>query len=62
MSSADFGQCDDGGMWELAHRTRAESASTVVRSSAATSAAAIAEVRAAIPEDHVILYVLRVEK
>ncbi|MCJ1697900.1 hypothetical protein MT349_19120 [Rathayibacter caricis] len=48
-------------MWELAHRTRAESASTVVRSSAATSADAIAEVRAAIPEDHVILYVLRVD-
>ncbi|WP_181072908.1 MULTISPECIES: hypothetical protein [unclassified Rathayibacter] len=48
-------------MWELAHRTRAESASTVVRSSAATSAAAIVEVRAAIPEDHVILYVLRVK-
>ncbi|QHC72230.1 hypothetical protein [Rathayibacter sp. VKM Ac-2801] len=46
-------------MWELAHRTRAESASTVVQSNAATSAAAIAEVRAAIPEDHVILYVLR---
>ncbi|MWV51449.1 hypothetical protein GRS96_19455 (plasmid) [Rathayibacter sp. VKM Ac-2803] len=48
-------------MWELAHRTRAESASTVVHSSAATSADAIAEVRAEIPEDHVIVYVLRVD-
>jgi hypothetical protein len=48
-------------MWELAHRTRAESASTVVHSSAATSADAIAEVHAAIPEDHVIVYVLRVD-
>ena len=48
-------------MRELARRTRAESASTVVHSSAATSTAAIAEVRAAIPEDHVVLYVLRVE-
>ncbi|PPF14341.1 hypothetical protein C5E02_11525 [Rathayibacter rathayi] len=48
-------------MWELAHRTRAESASTVVRSRAATSAEAIAEVRAVIPEDHVILYMLRLD-
>ncbi|WP_181136272.1 hypothetical protein [Rathayibacter sp. AY1H3] len=47
-------------MWELALRTRAESASTVVRSNAATSAAAIPEVRAAIPEDHVILYAVRI--
>ncbi|WP_181068048.1 hypothetical protein [Rathayibacter sp. AY1A7] len=47
-------------MWELAHRTRAELASTVVRSNAATSAAAIPEVRAAIPEDHVILYAVRI--
>ncbi|WP_181134670.1 hypothetical protein [Rathayibacter sp. AY1E8] len=47
-------------MWELAHRTRAESASTVVRSNAATSAAVIPEVRAAIPEDHVILYAVRI--
>ncbi|WP_181137621.1 hypothetical protein [Rathayibacter sp. AY1D1] len=47
-------------MWELAHRTRAESASTVVRSNAATSAAAIAEVGTAISEDHVILYAVRI--
>lgn len=53
--------CDDGRMWELAHRTRAESASTVVRSRAATSAEAIAEVRAVIPEDHLILYMLRLD-
>ena len=52
---------DDGSMWELARQTRAESALTVVRSSAAMSVAAIAVVRAAIPEDHVVLYVLRVE-
>ena len=44
-------------LWELAHRTREDTASTVFRVDAPTSAAAIAALRASMPEDHVILYV-----
>lgn len=56
------GGCDDRRMWELAHRTRDAATATMVRSSAVSGDAAIAEVRASMPEDHVILYVLEVER
>lgn len=46
-------------MWELAHRARQETTSTVVTSTAPSSADAITHLRATLPENQLILYVLR---
>jgi hypothetical protein len=43
--------------WTLAHRPRGAALSTKVESAAETSGEAIEELRSAIPDDHVILYV-----
>jgi len=48
-------------LWELAHRPREAAQSTVVVVEAASSAEAIAEVRAVIAEGEVLLYVRGVD-
>ena len=47
--------------WDLPHRRRDADESTSLQLEAATSAEAIAAARAQIPDDHVILYVRRVD-
>jgi hypothetical protein len=44
-------------MWELAHRTATADEATKVVIDADTSAAAIEQLRAQIPADHLILYI-----
>ena len=47
-------------LWDLAHRTRDAAESAPARVEAASSLAAIEQLRGEIPDDHLVLYVLRV--
>jgi hypothetical protein len=47
--------------WQLAHRPRGVYDSTTVTVPAPNSATAIAQLRASIPADHLVLYVLAVD-
>ena len=49
-------------MWELAHRRREDSEATRVVIETATSAEAIEQLRPQLPPEHVILYVMLVDR